>query len=233
MLSNSLPQRPSSSEWQRKLGNHSSPYSSAVLLARNNPQIPPARFARRIASFPYSCCFLIPNTPKIPSALRAPDCFIPPCFCCRSRGISAHANRGPRLVRPPLCARPYQSGHGILAYLLTVRHRIAKSAKRYNENNVLDTSGGSIQIISETISNEWICAKINSLIQLNLRALTLLIVFTILDNPIVPAVAQAQTQFSGFWCPGELLGLKVSIVFVTGQEKWSISRYQHVSISTY
>ena len=48
--------------------------------AASGPQIPQkiqARFARRIASFPYVLLlFFTINTPKNPGALRAPDCFI-------------------------------------------------------------------------------------------------------------------------------------------------------------
>ena len=53
-----------------------------LLLDPKYPKIFPARFARRIASFPYSfACFGCKIPQKFPGALRAPDGFISLWFC--------------------------------------------------------------------------------------------------------------------------------------------------------
>ena len=53
-----------------------------LLLDTKYPKIFPARFARRIASFPYSfACFGCKIPQKFPGALRAPDGFISLWFC--------------------------------------------------------------------------------------------------------------------------------------------------------
>ena len=53
-----------------------------LLLDPKYPKIFPARFARRIASFSYGfACFGPQIPPKIPGALRAPDCLISYGFC--------------------------------------------------------------------------------------------------------------------------------------------------------
>ena len=74
-----------------------------LVLGPKYSKVFPARFARRVASFPYvSACSGSQMPQEFPGALRAPDCFSSLCFCCF---WTPNTTEIPGALRAPDCLR--------------------------------------------------------------------------------------------------------------------------------